>query len=186
MWICDGQQLHRFDPTTVERIATVDIAIDCDQVLGTSDLVIAWVYDDEPGATREPVAVMVDPATNQVLSAVPLPVDVLAPAIFDDRVFFAGNYNSTAVLVDRADWTVASTHDLGRITHGGFIVTDGTSIFIPTKDGFPNDVLVVDAETYEIIDTVEPLDVNGVALLDDSLWVTNETFNVAQRFDLPT
>jgi hypothetical protein len=47
-------------------------------------------------------------------------------------------------------------------------------------------LLVVDAEAYEVTDTIEPLDVNGVALLDGSLWVTHETFNVAQRFDLPT
>lgn len=88
------------------------------------------------------------------------------------------------MVVDRDSWTVTSTHDLGRITHGGGIVTDGSSIFIPTKDGSPNDVLVVDAATYEVINTVTPLDVNGVAVEDGTLWVTHETFNVAQRFDL--
>ena len=127
---------------------------------------------------------MIDPATNGVLATVALPVDVLMPAILEDRVFFAGNGNPTAVVVDRATWTVASTHDLGRVTHGGGIVTDGESIFVPTHDSFPNDVLVVDAQTYEVVDTIEPLDVNGVALLDDSLWVTHQTFNVVQKFDL--
>lgn len=186
MWVCDGQLLHRYDPTTVERVATVDIGIDCDVVSATEDLVVAWVYDDAPGATREPMAAFIDPTTNELLATLALPVDVLAPAIFDDVVFFAGNFNSTAVVVDRDGWTVASTHDLGRIAHGGGIATDGSSIFIPTKDGFPNDVLVVDATTYEVVDTITPLDVNGVAVEDGSLWVTHETFNVVQRFDLPT
>ena len=70
------------------------------------------------------------------------------------------------------------------ITGGGGIVTDGESIFVPTHDALPNDVLVVDAETYQVVDTIEPLDVNGVALLDGSLWVTHQTFNVVQKFDL--
>ena len=34
---------------------------------------------------------MIDPATNQVLATIPLPVDVIMPVVFDDRVFFAGN-----------------------------------------------------------------------------------------------
>ena len=153
-------------------------------MLATPELVIAWTYNDDPSLSADPAAVMIDPATNGVLATVALPVDVLMPAILEDRVFFAGNGNSTAVVVDRATWTVASTHELGRITGGGGIVTDGESIFVPTHDALPNDVLVVDAETYEVVDTIEPLDVNGVALLDGSLWVTHQTFDVVQKFDL--
>jgi streptogramin lyase len=183
MWICDGRTLHRYDPTTIEPVTSIDIPIDCDYVYATPDLVVVWVYDDDPSLAADPATVMIDPATNEVLATIALPVDVLAPAVFDDRVFFAGHETPTAVVVDRSTWTVASTHDLGRGTGGGGIVSDGESIFVPTDDAPFNDVLVVDADTYEIVETIEPLDVNHVALLDGSLWSTDGTFDVAQRFD---
>jgi hypothetical protein len=77
------------------------------------------------------------------------------------------------------------THDLGRQTGGGGIVTDGESIFVPTREfAFANDVLVVDADSYEVTDTILTLSVNGVALLDDALWTTGSTFDVVQKFEL--
>ena len=185
MWVCDGRQLHRYDPTTVELMATIDLDIDCDMVQAWDDLVIAWVYNDEPSLAADPAAAMIDPATNQVLATIPLPMDLFAPAVFDDRVFFAGNMTSTAVVIDRANWSIESTHDLGRATHGGGVVTDGDFIYLPTEDGFPKDVLVVDANSYEVVDTIEPLDLNGLALDGNSLWVTSGRLAVAQRFDLP-
>ena len=185
MWVCDGRQLHRYDPTSVERLATIDLDIDCDYVQAWDDLVIAWVYNDDPSLSADPAAAMIDPATNQVLATIPLPVDVIMPVVFDDRVFFAGNFTSTAVVIDRADWSITSTPDLGRVSHGGSIDTDGNSIFIPTEDGFPKDVLVVDATTYEVVDTIEPLDLNALAVDDNgSLWVASGRMGVAQRFDL--
>ena len=78
-----------------------------------------------------------------------------------------------------------TTPDLGRVTHGGGIATGGVSIYIPTKDGFPKDVLVVDATTYEVVDTIEPLDLNALALDDGALWATSGRLAVGQRFDLP-
>ena len=186
MWVCDGRQLHRYDPTSLERIATIELDIDCDYVQAWDDLVIAWVYNDDPSLSADPAAAMIDPATNQVLATIPLPVDVLMPVVFDDRVFFAGNFTSTAVVIDRADWSIVATPDLGRVTHGGSIATDGGSIYIPTEDGFPKDVLVVDATTYEVVDTIEPLDLNALAVDDNgSLWVASGRMGVAQRFDLP-
>ncbi len=184
MWVCDGRQLHRYDPTSIERTATIDLDIDCDYVQVWDDLVIVWVYNDDPSLSADPAAAMIDPATNQVLATIPLPVDVLMPVVFDDRVFFAGNYTATSVVIDRADWSITSTPDLGRVTHGGSIATDGDSIYIPTEDGFPKDVLVVDATTYEVIDTIEPLDLNALAVDDGSLWVASGRMGVAQRFDL--
>jgi hypothetical protein len=186
MWVCDGRQLHRYDPTSLHLVATIDLDIDCDFVQAWDDLVIAWVYNDDPSLSADPAAAMIDPATNQVLATVPLPTDVMMPVVYDDRVFFAGNLTSKAVVVDRADWSISSTPDLGRVTHGGGIATDGDSIYIPTEDGFPKDVLVVDAVTYEVVDTIEPLDLNALALDDDgSLWVASGRLGVVQRFDLP-
>ena len=186
MWVCDGHQLHRYDPTSLDRRATVDLDIDCDYVQAWDELVIAWVYNDDPSLSADPAAAMIDPATNEVLATIPLPVDVLGPVVFDDRVFFAGNSNSTAVVIDRAGWTVSATPDLGRVAHGGAIATDGNSIYIPTNDSFPRDVLVVDATTYEVVETIEPLDLNSLAVDGASLWVTSGALGVAQRFDLPT
>ena len=119
MWVCDGHQLHRYDPTSLERSATIDLDIDCDYVQAWDDLVVAWIYNDDPSLSADPAAAMIDPATNQVLATIPLPVDVLMPVVFDDRVFFAGNFNATGVVIDRADWTISATPDLGRIAHGG-------------------------------------------------------------------
>ena len=74
------------------------------------------------------------------------------------------------------------TPDLGRPTAGSLSVSDGERIFVPTRDG-SEDVLVVDASTFEVIDTVKTLGVNSVALLDDSLWTAAGTFGLMQRHD---
>jgi hypothetical protein len=184
MWICDDRRLHRYDPTTIESVAVIDIDIPCEYVYATDDLVVVWTYNDDPSLRVDPAAVMIDPTTNGVLATIPLPNDVVFPVVFDDRVFFAGDETPFAVVIDRATWTVASTPDLGRPTGKGGIVSDGESIFVPTEDASPNDVLVVDADTYEVIDVIEPLDVNHVALLDGSLWLTHGALDVVQRFDL--
>jgi hypothetical protein len=184
MWICDGHQLHRYDPTTVEALAVIDIDIPCEYVYATEDLVVVWTYNDDPSLRVDPATVMIDPSTNEVLATIPLPNHVVFPALFDDRVFFAGDETPTAVVIDRATWTVASTPDLGRATGKGGIVSDGELIFVPTEDGDISDVLVVDAETYEVVDVIEPIDVNHLALLDGSLWITDGRLGVVQRFDL--
>lgn len=92
---------------------------------------------------------------------------------------------SAAVVIDRATWTVSSTIDPQRETGGGGVATDGRSIFVPTHDDQPADVLVIDAETFEVADTIQPLEVNGVLAYDGSLWVAHQRTNVLQRFDLP-
>ena len=43
---------------------------------------------------------------------------------------------------------------------------------------------MLDAETFEVADTIEPLDVNGIMVDDGALWVTHPWTNVLQRFDL--
>ena len=53
---------------------------------------------------------------------------------------------------------------------------------MPTKDG-AEEVLVVDASTFEVIDTVESLGSNSVALLDGSLWTASGAFGLLQRHD---
>lgn len=184
MWICDGRTLHRYDLSTMQPVASVDVGIDCDYVYATSELVVVWVYNDDPSLAADPATVMIDPATNEVLATIALPAQMVFPAILDDSVFFAGNGNSTAVTIDRSTWTIAATYDLGRTTGGGGIVTDGTSIFVPTDEQSPNDVLVVDTSSFDVVGVVEPLDVNHLALLDGSLWITDGTFDVVQRFDL--
>jgi len=43
---------------------------------------------------------------------------------------------------------------------------------------------VLDAETFEHVDTLEPLNVNGVVAEDGALWLVHPDTNVLQRFDV--
>jgi hypothetical protein len=185
MWICDGQQLHRYDPTTVQPVALVELGIDCGQVFATDELVVAWTYNEDESESGTSAAAFVDPATNAVVATVPLPVDVGVPAVLDDAVFFGGHGGPTAVVIDRATWSVAATPELGRPTGGSLVVTDGERIFVPTYYASgPKDVLVVDAGTFAVKDTIEPLGNNAVALLDGALWTADGQFNMVQRHDV--
>jgi DNA-binding beta-propeller fold protein YncE len=184
MWICDGHQLHRFDPTSLARVATIDVDVRCDFVYATPDLTLVWTVNEEPGESGESATAVIDPDTNEVVTTLGLPIDVVWPVVFDDSVFFGGQLNTAAVVIDRSTWTVRSTIELPDVVGGGGIATDGISIYVPTRGEQPWNVLVLDAATYEVIDTIEPLDVNGVAVLDGSLWVTNPFQNILQRFDI--
>jgi hypothetical protein len=184
MWVCDGRRLHRYDPTTLERVTAIDIDVQCDFVYATSDLVIAWNLDEEPTESGDSAAALIDPRTNTVLATIDLPIDVVWPAVLDDTVFFGGNLNNQAVVIDRDTWEMRETIELPDTVGGGGIATDGTSIFVPTRGEGPWDVLVLDAETFEVADTIEPLDVNSVMVDDGALWVTHPWTNVLQRFDL--
>lgn len=184
MWICDGRRLHRYDPTTLEPVTAIDLGVPCDFVYATPDLVVTWNDDDAPAESGASATVMIDPATNQVLATISLPVDVVWPVVFDDTVFFAGDLNTSAVVIDRDTWSVASTIELPDVVGGGGITTDGRSIFVPTRGEEPWDVLVLDAETFEHVDTIEPLNVNGVVAEDGALWLVHPDGNVLQRFDV--
>lgn len=185
VWACDGRRLHRYELDTMEPTAVIDLAIECDFVHQSAGLVVVWTYDDAPGESGSSAAAMIDPDTNQVLATVDLPVDVLFPAVLDDVVFFAGNLNATAVTIDRATWAVSSPIALPRVTGGGGVATDGRSIFVPTHDEQAAGLLVIDAATLDVVDTIQPLEVNAVLVDDGSLWVTHQHMTVPQRFDLP-
>ncbi len=182
LWICDGRRLHRYDPATVAPVAVVELTIDCGQVYGTDELVVAWSYNEDDGESGNSAAAFIDPVTNEVQATIDLPVDVGVPAVLEDDVFFPGWGGSTAVVVDRAGWTVTDTPDLGRSTAGSLVVTDGQRIFVPT-DCCPKDVLVVDAATFEVVATIEPLGNNALALVDGTLWTADSDFGLVQRFD---
>ncbi|MET1000980.1 MAG: hypothetical protein ABWZ15_04155 [Acidimicrobiia bacterium] len=182
MWICDGQRLHRYDPTTLQPVTTIELGIECGQPYATDELVVAWNHNDDDGESGLSEAVLVDPATNTAGQKITLPVDVLAPVVLDDAVFFPGNRgDGTAVVVDRATATVTATPDLGPPTSGSLSVSDGERIFVPTLD--EKGILVVDASTFEVIDTVNALGANSVALLDGSLWTASRRFGLLQRHD---
>ncbi|HKH06460.1 MAG TPA: hypothetical protein VKA65_14930 [Acidimicrobiales bacterium] len=87
-------------------------------------------------------------------------------------------------MIDRDTWSVASMIELPDVVGGGGITTDGRSIFVPTRGEEPWDVLVLDAETFEHVDTLEPLNVNGVVAEDGALWLVHPDTNVLQRFDV--
>ena len=53
MWVCDGRRLHRYDPTTLEPVAAIDLDVDCDFVYATQDLVVTWNHDDAPAESAD-------------------------------------------------------------------------------------------------------------------------------------
>jgi hypothetical protein len=182
LWICDGSRLHRYDPTNVSLVSTVDLGIDCGQVFATSDLVVAWTFNDDGGGAS--AAAFIDPATNAVVAGVDLPVNVGVPVVEDDAVFFPGYGNAGAASVDRQSWTVTE-HELDVPPLGGSqSTTDGTFIYVPTANRL--DIVVIDARSNEVVDNIEVLDVNSVVATAEGLWVVDNSFGYLQRFDLAT
>jgi hypothetical protein len=184
LWICDGRRLHRYDPTTLAPVATLDVGLDCGDVWASGDLVVASTYNEDAGESGTSAAAFVDPATNTVLATVPLPADVGGPAVLPDAVFFAGSGGSIGAVVDRTRWTVTSTPDLGVASGGSPNPgVDGHSIYIPANDH--RDVLRVDSTTFTITDTIEPLGANAVLIDDGALWVAvGQPVDAVQRFDI--
>jgi hypothetical protein len=182
LWICDGRRLHRYDPTTLQPVAVVDLATECEEVYATSDLVVAYRTNEDPAQSGAAAATFVDPASNQSVATVSLPVDVAYPAVLDDEVFFPGQDSSTAVVIDRSTWTVVATPDLGRPTRVGLTATDGARIYAPLA-GY-RDVVVVDGDTFEVVDTIDTLGNAAPVLLDESLWTADSWYGLMQRHDL--
>jgi hypothetical protein len=191
MWICDGQRLHRYDPATFAPTGTtIELGIDCGQVYATTDLLVAWTYNEDTGESGTATAVFVDPASNQVLATTALPMDATVPIVLDDAVFFPANSfvpdNAGNAVVDRATWTITSTPDYGRTIGGSQMASDGQSIYL-MADG--KDVLVVDRDTYELTDVIEPLfivdHINALAVGPGALWVATGDAGILQRFDRP-
>ncbi len=184
LWICDGTQVHRYDPTTVELVATIDTGVDCGQVYATDDLVVAWNYNEDFGQSGTTVATFIDPVTNAVLAGVALPADVEPPIVLTDVVFFPGDMGSSAVVVDRATWDVVATPAMGRSTRCSMCAYDGSAIYVSTADSNGREVLVVDATTFAVTDTIATIGANSLAVTDGSLWVVDGVFGVLQRFDV--
>ena len=184
LWICDGRRLHRYDPTTLAPVATLDVGLDCGDVWASEDLVVASSYNEDAGESGTSAAAFVDPATNTVLATVPLPADVGGPAVLPDAVFFAGYGGPIGAVVDRTTWTVTATPDLGFASGGSPNPgVAGDSIYIPAAGHL--DVLRVDSTTFTVTDTIEPLGVNAVLVDDGALWVAaGQPVDAVQRFDL--
>jgi hypothetical protein len=185
LWICDGQRLHRYDPSTFTPTGSVvDLGVDCGAVVAGEDLVVAWNYNEVPGESGESTAVFIDPATDEVLATTPLPADATFPLILDDAVFFPANLGTTNAVVDRTTWTVTATPDYGR-TIGNTPASDGRAIYLIADE---SDVLVLDADSYELTDVIEPLRVydhpNAVAVSPGALWVATGDTGILQRFDV--
>jgi hypothetical protein len=183
IWICDGRRLHRRDPTTLAAVATLDLEVDCNALYATTDLVVAWSYNEDPGESSNSAAAFVDPTTNTVLATVALPVDVGGVALLPGAAFLPGYLGSTGVLVDRTTWTITATPDLGVPGGGaGQPALDGESIYIVTAD---ETVQRVNSTTFAVTDTVEPLGVNAITVVDGALWVAQgQPVDAVQRFDL--
>jgi hypothetical protein len=159
-------------------------------VHATDDLVIPWAYNEDAGEPGASVAALVDPASNSVRATVALPVDVGKPTVVDEVVFFPGTEGSSSVVVDRTTGTIVSTPDLGRpFVHSNDSAFDGTHLYVMVEG---RDIAVVDPATFQIVDTIEPMDfdpplgvqINALALSPGALWVVNDESSILQRFDL--
>jgi hypothetical protein len=186
MWICDGERLHRYDPATFQPAdVTIELGIDCGQVVATTDLVVAWTYNEDPGESGTAAAAFVDPASNRLLATTNLPADATVPVILDDAVYFPAKEGTVNAVVDRATWEVAATPDYGREIDGSQMAFDGEAIYV-LADGV--DVLAIDPHTYEVTDVIEPLtivtDLNALAVSPGALWVIGSGTSILQRFDI--
>lgn len=182
MWICDGTRLHRYDPTTLAPVALIDLDIACDQVVATEELAVAFTYNEDDGESGTSAAVLVDPATNAVLHTVSLPMDALTPVVLDGVVYVPGNGNDDAATIDRATGAVSAAPSLGRAVRGSQAVSGGEVIFVPAKDS--DEIVVVDATTFEVRDTWWTLGLNSLDVLDGRLWTANNVGGFTQAFDL--
>jgi hypothetical protein len=168
LWICDGRRLHRYSPTTVQPVATIDLGVDCGQVCATPTMTIAWSDHRGNGQSPPSTVAIVNPASDQLVATINLPIQVGVPIVLDDTVVFPGYRDSRAVVIDRASWRVVATPDLGRAATGSQPAFDGHSIYIAAADH--HDLLVVDSSTYTVTATIEPLDNNAATIDNDSLW----------------
>jgi hypothetical protein len=172
--------MHRYDPTTLRPVAVIELPSTCENVTASDELVVAFTYNQDDGESGTAAATLVDPAGNRVLASVDLPMDPSFAVILDDAVFLPGFGGSRAAVIDRSTFAVTST-DLGRATAGATVASNGRSIFVPTADF--RDVLVVDASTFDVTDTIQPFEVWSVAVVDGSLWVSSGNA-MLQRYDL--
>jgi hypothetical protein len=187
LWICDGQRLHRYDPTTLEPVAVVELDIECGQVHATSGVAIAWTYNEEPGESGASRAAFVDPLTNAVVGSVELGGDAGVPIVLDDTVFFPPALGSKATVVDRSTWTVTATPDLGRFIDGGSQgAFDGESIYV-IADKPTGTIAVIDPATFEVTSELMALatapSLNSLAATPGVLWAVNNSGGILQRFD---
>jgi hypothetical protein len=186
LWICDGQRLHRYDPATFEPIAVVDLDFECGQPRATSDLAVAFTYNEDPGESGVSRAAFIDSATNSVIVTVDLAADSTVPIVLDDAVFFPPIGGREATVVDRSSWA-ATPIDLGRPVEGSSQPAfDGKNIYViahkPTGT-----IVVIDPSTYQIVDEIRALatapSVNSLAATPGVLWAGNNSGGVLQRFD---
>ena len=187
LWICDGQRLHRYDPTTLESVAVVELGIDCGQVHATSEVAVAWTFNQDQGESGNSFAAFVDPLTNTVMGTVELAGDASVPIVLDDAVFFPPQGDLNTTVVDRSDWTVSATPDLGRFIDGGSQgAFDGTNIYV-IADKPTGTITVIDPVTFEVIDEVKAIttapSLNSLAATPGVLWAANNSGGLLQRFD---
>jgi hypothetical protein len=187
LWICDGQRLHRYDPTGLESVAVVELDIECGQVHATSDVAVAWTYNEDAGQSGRSHATFVDPLTNMVIGTVELAGDAGVPIVLDDVVFFPPSLGSQATVVDRSTWTVRAAPDFGRVIDSGSQAAfDGTAIYV-IADKSTSTIAIIDPTTFQITGEIRALatapSLNSLAATPGMLWAVSNSGGVLQRFD---
>ena len=189
LWICDGQRLHRYDPTTIQPTRTViELGMDCGIRRHDTDLVVALHLQRGPRRIRQAAAVFIDPTTNQVLDHHDLPPtspcrsSSTTPSSSPRR--WADQCRRRPIQLDgHRDPRLRRR----SVTPPGGHSTDGRSTSSPTT----RTCLLIDADTYEpdrrhraahfIVDQL-----NALAVGPGALWVATGCAGILQRFDIPS
>ena len=193
LWICDGQRLHRYDPTTLEQVASIELGFDCGFVHATDDIVIAWTYNEDPGQSGTPTS--------------PRSSTRRPTASSDDRP----SRSTSACRRSSTTWSSSpglkgrhpssSTRRPARscrhpISVGPTSTPTTWRSTAPTCTSWSRAATSPSSTptTFEIVDTIEPMDfdpplgvqINAIALTPGALWVVNDESSILQRFDRPT
>ena len=155
LWICDGSRLHRYDPTNVSLVTTVELGIDCGQVCATSDL--GGRVDVQRGRRRVgSFRRRIHRSGDEHRRGKGRPARRRQRAGRDGRRRLLPRYgNAGAASVDRQSWTVTE-HELDVPLGGSQPTTDGTFIYVPTAD--KHGIVVIDARSHQVVDKIEPLE----------------------------
>jgi hypothetical protein len=101
--------------------------------------------------------------------------------VLADRVYLPGNGSDRAATMDRDTGEVTEAPSPLRFIRGSQSAFDGSFIYLPAKDY--DEIVVIDATTLEVADTVLTLGVNSLQVLDGVLWTANNVSGFMQAFE---
>src|SRR3954451_13223985 len=135
----------------------------------------------EPLAVRDPVALLVEPKSAQVVSSLALPGRPTALANDGERLWLAGAGGRLARLSLRGSPDLETLNAGGTI--GGLAVGDG-SVWVTDQD--TGNVLRIDPAMSKVVDRIRTGNgATATLFAKGSLWVAHQTDGTVSRIDTP-